>query len=63
MNDDEGTGVRRGAQGIIDKASGEHLVGGQQVRHLPDILAGGSVHATTTNAEPCRVGENCRLHG
>ena len=40
-----------------------HLVGWQQVRHLPDVLTGRTVHPAAASMESRRIGENRRFHG
>ncbi len=63
VDDDKRTSVRRRTQSIVAQAGTDHFVGGQQFRHLPDVLAGGAVHAPAANVKSRRVGENRRLHG
>jgi len=62
INDHEGTRIRRSAERIVYQPCGQHLIGGQQLRHLLDVLTCRPVHAPTTNLEPGGICENCCFH-
>src|SRR6202035_3821780 len=62
VNDHEGAGVRFRAHRVVDQAGAQHLVGGQQVRQLANVPAGGAVHAAAAALKSGRIGENGHLH-
>ena len=62
VNDDEGASVRRGTERVVDKPRLQHLFCWQQIRNLPHITAGWTVHPPAPYLESRRIRENSRFH-
>jgi hypothetical protein len=55
VHHDEGAGMRRSAQGVVDKACVEHLIRRQKMGHLPHVFTLRTVHAATPCTESGRI--------
>ncbi len=63
VNDDESTGVRRGADGVVHNAAVQHGLGRQELGEFSHIGARRTRHAAFGHMEPGGVGEHRGLHG
>src|SRR5215470_4484542 len=62
MDNNPGTGMRGGANRIVDQPGGQHLFGRQKCSQFANVVTCWAMHAALSNMKSRSVGKNSRFH-